>query len=73
MLPLFFERAKDLVLSPIRDHTGQSVHVDSYLGAANSEDRQAVSHLMSRLARRMRNASAGASTAQWRALFGYDD
>jgi hypothetical protein len=32
MLPAFFERARELVLSPIRDSTGQSIHVDEYLG-----------------------------------------
>jgi hypothetical protein len=72
MLPTFFERARELVLSPIRDSTGQSVHVDEYLGPANSEARLAASHVLGRLARRMRNATAGGSTAQWRALFGLD-
>jgi len=72
MLPTFFERARVLVLSPIHDSTGQSVHVDGYLGPANSDARQAASHLLGRLARRMRNATAGGSTAQWQALFGLD-
>ena len=72
MLPTFFERARELVLSPIKDSTGQSVHVDGYLGPANSEARQAASHLVGRLARRMRNATAAGSTAQWRALFGLE-
>ena len=40
MLPHLFNCAKDLVLSPIRDRTGQSVHVDAYLGDANSSERQ---------------------------------
>jgi len=69
MLPFLFERAKDLVLAPIRDSTGQSVHVDEYLGPENSEARQGVSHLMGNLAKRMRNASAGKSEAQWKAVF----
>ena len=73
MLPTFFERAKELVLSPIKDQSGQSVHVDGYLGTANSEHRQVASHLLSRIARRMRNASAAGSTAQWEALFGVDE
>lgn len=72
MLPTFFERAKDLVLSPIKDRTGQSVHVDEYLGLANSPERVAASHVLGRLARRMRNASAAGSADQWRALFGLD-
>jgi hypothetical protein len=69
MLPLFFERARSLVLAPIRDSTGQSVHVDEYLGQENSAQRQNVSHLLWRLAKRMRNASAGKSKAQWEAVF----
>ena len=72
MLPVLFERARELVLSPIRDSTGQSVHVDEYLGPANSDARMAVSHVMGRLARRMRNATAAGSTAQWRAMFGLE-
>lgn len=72
MLPVFFDRARELVLSPIRDSTGQSVHVDEHLGPANSDARVALSHVMGRLARRMRNATAAGSTAQWRAMFGLE-
>jgi hypothetical protein len=72
MLPNFFESAKDLVQAPIRDSTGQSIHVDEYLGPANSEARQAAGHVLGRLARRMRNASAAGSAAQWEALFGLE-
>jgi hypothetical protein len=72
MLPAFFERARELALSPIRDSTGQSVHVDEYLGPANSDVRVALSHVLGRIARRMRNATAAGSAAQWRALFGLD-
>jgi hypothetical protein len=73
MLPVFFERGRELVLSPIRDTTGQSVHVDEYLGPANSPERIAISHVMGRIARRMRNATAAGSTAQWRAMFGFEE
>jgi len=72
MLPAFFERAKELVLSPIRDSSGQSVHVDEYLGPAGSLQRQTASHVIGRLARRMRNATAAESRAQWLSLFGFD-
>lgn len=70
MLPIFFERARELVASPIRDSTGQSVHVDGYLGEAGSEERVAAGHLLGRVAKRMRNASAHQSSEQWEALFG---
>jgi hypothetical protein len=72
MLPAFFEKARSLVLKPIKDSTGQSVHVDGYLGTENSEKRQAASHVLGRIARRMRNATAGGSVEQWGALFGLD-
>lgn len=73
MLPTFFDKAKELVLTPIRDRSGQSVHVDAYLGSANSEERQVASHILGRIARRMKNATAAGSTAQWRAIFGLDE
>ena len=72
MLPLLFEQAKSLVLAPIRDRTGQSVHVDAYLGEENSALRQNVSHLLGGIAKRMRNASSGKSRAQWEAMFSSD-
>lgn len=73
MLPVFFEKARDLVLQPIRDSSGQSVHVDGYLGRANSNKRVEVSHLLGRIAKRMRNASAHMSSDQWKAIFGLTD
>jgi len=69
MLPHFFERAKTLIGSPIKDKTGQSVHVDEYLGPENSEVRQYLARLLGNLAKRMTNASASQSKAQWEALF----
>jgi hypothetical protein len=72
MLPTFFERSKELILNPIRDRSGQSIHVDAYLGKAHSDSRQTMSHVLGRFARRMRNATAAGSTEQWRALFGFE-
>jgi hypothetical protein len=73
MLPVFFEKARDLVLRPIRDSSGQSVHVDGYLGDADSPQRAAASHVLGRIAKRMRNASAHMSGDQWKAIFGLAD
>lgn len=73
MLPVFFEKARDLVLRPIRDSSGQSVHVDGYLGDADSAQRIAASHVLGRIAKRMRNASAHMSRDQWKAIFGLTD
>jgi hypothetical protein len=73
MLPHFFAKARDAVLSPIRDRSGQSVHVDGYLGQGNSEARVAASHNLGRIERKMRNATNAESVPQWRALFGLDN
>lgn len=72
MLPAYFEKASQLVLSPIRDRTGQSVHVDEYLGDAQSTERQARSHVLGRIARRMKNATAAESLGQWSAILGHE-
>jgi hypothetical protein len=72
MLPMFFEKARSLVLKPITDSTGQSIHTDGYLGGEDSEKRQLASHVLGRIARRMRNATAAGSAEQWYSLFGID-
>jgi hypothetical protein len=70
MLVHLFDRARTLVLSPIKDRSGQSIHVDAYLGPANSEDRKAVSAVLDRVSRRMKNADVLRSKEQWMELFG---
>lgn len=70
MLPYFFEKASALVLKPIVDKTGQSTHIDAHLGKADSEERQALSHTLMRLHKRMLNASAAHSKERWLELFG---
>lgn len=70
MLPYFFRKASELVLKPMVDGTGQSVHVDQHLGAAGSEARIVLSHTLARIHQRMLNASAAHSTDRWRDLLG---
>jgi hypothetical protein len=70
MLEHFFDRASALVLEPIQDKTGQSVHVDTYLGQANSSNRKEVSAALNRIHRRMKNADALRSEEQWLEPFG---
>lgn len=70
MLPHFFRRASELVMSPMVDKTGQSVHVDSHLGPANSPERVALSHTLARIHQRMLNASAAKSKDRWLDLMG---
>ena len=70
MLEHFFDRSRALVLAPIHDKTGQSVHVDAYLGQANSSNRKEVSAALDRIHRRMKNADALRSEDQWLEPFG---
>jgi hypothetical protein len=72
MLEHFFDACRSLVLAPIRDKTGQSVHVDGYLGPANSMSRKAVCAALDRIHRRMRNADTIRSEDQWLEPFGED-
>jgi hypothetical protein len=73
MLPEFFRQASKLVLRPIVDSTGQSVHVDGDLGGTNSTLRKDISHVLERVAKRMDNASFAQSAEQWRGLFERED
>lgn len=66
MLSHFFKVAADRVLSPINDKTGQSVHVDEYMGEERSIQRRLVSDSLSRIARKLERAS---SLEQWKDIF----
>jgi predicted nucleotidyltransferase len=70
MLKYYFQEASKKVLQPIRDRTGQSVHVDDYLGAPNSLERRIVSDAFARVYRRIKNADNASSLDDWKTLFG---
>jgi len=61
------DHAATAVLKPTGDITGQSVHIDGHLGAANSPDRQRISASIRRLVNRMDGAT---SVDDYRDLFG---
>ena len=69
MLKHFFSEASKMVKQPIRDSTGQSIHVDDYLGSANSLERRIVSDAFDRVNRRLKNADNFGSIAEWQKLF----
>lgn len=69
MVSHFFQSAAEQVRNPIRDSTGQSRHVDDYLGDSNSLERKTVSDSLSRIARRMQNADGARSIEAWMELF----
>lgn len=69
MLTHLCRTAIERVKTPIKDKSGQSIHVDDYLGAKNSTDRNKVSHALKRLATRMEKADRLNSKAEWENLF----
>lgn len=68
MLQHFCEHAQSAVLNPIKDSTGQSIHVDEYLGSSNSVIRRQVSKTIERLSNKMNRADAQKSLEQWKNL-----
>jgi hypothetical protein len=65
MVQRFFETASRDAMRPIMDVTGQSEHVDSYLGLSGSHERQRLSARLEDIATSMRTAR---STRDWEAL-----
>lgn len=62
--------AAEGVKTPVRDRTGQSVHVDDYMEGPNSEKRRRSSHFVSRLVRRIEAADRQSRISDWDDLFG---
>lgn len=60
----------DRVGTPIKDRTGQSLHVDDYLGAADSQSRRDLSARLGRLLKRIEVADRSADVGAWSALLG---
>jgi len=65
MVQHFFDRAGDLVRTPIKDMTGQSVYVDDCLGQRNSSERERIGQAFSSVTQRMNEADAGHSVDDW--------
>jgi hypothetical protein len=70
MTEYFIVRAKNLVMHNIKDRTGQSVHVDDYLGSENSDERRVISGYLEEISRRVANANTQAETDTWLAAIG---
>jgi len=56
MLVYFLEHAKEAVLKPIKDKSGQSIHVDDYAGEANSSKRRFFSRELKQWAKDVQSA-----------------
>ncbi len=65
MLKHFFAEGAKAVLSPIKDRTGQSVHVDDYLNESNSVQRKMVSDSLATASRKMQNADGSRDLRFW--------
>jgi Second Messenger Oligonucleotide or Dinucleotide Synthetase domain len=72
MLKHFFNSAAEYCKKPIKDSTGQSVHVDEYLGEDNSLPRLAIADALGRIGRRLANADGAHSLEQWRDVLNID-
>lgn len=70
MLKHFFSEATDKVMSPIKDKTGQSRHVDDYLGSGGSLERKIASDALNRIARKLKNADGSQSLDKWKEILG---
>jgi hypothetical protein len=70
MLEHFVEQASRLVRSPIIDKTGQSLHVDDYLGKPDSEARIRVAYTLENVFRRMRKADEAGYSDEWLSTLG---
>lgn len=68
MVERFFDFARERVLSPIKDRTGQSVHVDGYAGRTNSVCRKLMAQNLDRVSRRIKNANATQSIEKWQRI-----
>lgn len=57
-LQKFCEHSRTTVLSPIKESTGQSIHVDDYLGGKNSDIRRRISNNIRIIQKKIDNASS---------------
>lgn len=65
MIKHFFSSASKFVLEPVKDKTGQSIHVDDYLEGSNSLKRKMVSDSLATIARKMQNADGSKNIRIW--------
>jgi len=70
MLKYYFEHAPEVIKTKIKDNTGQSLHVDDYLGPNNSEKRYRASYAYDRIHRKIETADEHKSEEKWNELIG---
>ncbi|KIL13614.1 CBASS oligonucleotide cyclase [Bacillus sp. FSL M8-0266] len=70
LVEYFYQHAEKAVLNPIRDSTGQSIHVDTYLGEVKSSKRREVSKVLNRVLSRIERANKSYSIDEWKKILG---
>lgn len=70
MIRHFFTEASKKVLTPIKDPSGQSAYLDSYLGKSGSLQRKIVADSLNRISRKIDNADNANNLNGWKVLFG---
>lgn len=70
MLIHFTDYSSQNLKHPIKDSTGQSIHVDDYLGSSESNMRSKASASIKRILSRMKLADSAASVERWKELMG---
>lgn len=68
MVKHFWQKTQSAVLAPISDPTGQSRHVDDYLGSAGSAERRRVSVAITRMVERIKGADESKSVDRWKEM-----
>ncbi|PFD32673.1 tRNA nucleotidyltransferase [Bacillus cereus] len=71
MTEYFCKYVQQAILRPIKDSTGQSLHVDGYLGGNNSRERKQISHNFKMLEKKLSQANAATSEKKWKDILGY--
>lgn len=66
LLKYFFKEAVSNIRTPIKDKTGQSVHVDAYLGNKESLQRLKLADTFARIYRRMEDADNTLNSTFWK-------
>ena len=69
MLQYFLTGAAELVKTPIQDRSGQSIHVDDYLGVPSSRERLDAAARLQRLAKRLESADRDNDVGGWTEMF----
>lgn len=69
MLGHLCNKSSTLVLSPIKDKTGQSVHVDNYLGDSQSAERKSLSTTLKGITNKLKAADDSCSPENFEGLF----